>query len=181
MPALEVQRWGIPDELLQIDAWAVWRYEADERGHVSKPPYCAFDPMVRAYATAPETWSPFELAWQCYQSHRSWLSGVSFALSDWGIVGVDLDHVSEDLATAAVICELLDSYTEITPGRDGFRIFVHGYLPPGRRVRERIEVYQAKRFLTVTGQRIDRFPPVLQDRQLELERVWSEFVSYVAA
>lgn len=178
---LEVQPGGIPLELKQIDSWAVWRYEADDRGHVSKPPYQANNPRERAYASSPETWATFDQALERYTSSRGYFCGISFALNDWGIVGVDLDHVSEHLAEATRICELLDSYTEITPGRDGFRIFVHGWLPPGRRIREWVEVYQAKRFLTVTGHGIDQFPPQLCDRQLELEHVWSEYVSYVAA
>ncbi len=172
---------GIPRELRAIDAWACWRYEADDSGRISKPPYQARYPDERAYASHPETWAPFDDAYYTYRSGRSRFGGISFAVHEHGIVGIDLDHVSEHLETAARICEQLGSYTEITPGRDGFRIFCFGWLPPGRRIREWIEFYSAKRFLTVTGQRIDRFPSTLQQRQLELEAAWSEFVSYVPA
>lgn len=175
---LEVRRESIPRELKAIDAWAVWHCEADDRGHVSKPPYQAAWPHERAWPSSPETWASFEDAYAAYRRSAGRWSGVSFALADWGIVGIDLDHVSEHLAEAARIVEILDSYTEITPGKDGFRVFVKGYLPPGRRIREWIEVYQVKRFLTVTGAHIDRFPREILERQEQLEWVWSEFVSY---
>jgi len=178
---LEVRRDLIPRELKAIDAWACWRCAEDERGHVSKPPFQAAWPHERAWPSSPETWATFEDAYATYRRSGGRFSGVSFALNEaWGIVGIDLDHVSENLGTAAHICEILDSYTEISPGKDGFRVFVKGYLPPGRRVREWVEVYQAKRFLTVTGHRIDRFPSTIGHRQEQLEYVWSEFVSYAA-
>src|SRR5882672_4255087 len=149
MTALEVWPASIPPPLLGRDAWACWLYEADERGHVSKPPYQARSPYERAWPSSPETWAPFAEAYRTYQDHAPRFEGISFALHEaWGIVGIDLDHISEHFEDCARIVEELHSYTEISPSGDGLRVFEFGTLPPGRRVREGVEMYQTKRFLT---------------------------------
>ena len=152
--ALSVQFWNIPPRLKYLPAWAVWKYEL-ENGRWSKPPY--IPPQEgrvpeRAEPSDPSTWRSLEAAVRAYKDDREW-DGISFALDRrWGVVGVDLDHVSEHKAAADQIVKDLASYTEQTPGRDGLRIFVLGQLPGGRR-REWVEMYDQRRFLTVTGQR----------------------------
>ena len=102
---------------------------------------------------------------------------MSFALDTrWGIVGIDLDHVSQHQREADQIVRTLDSYTEHSPGRDGYRIFVKGRLPDGRRRRDWVEMYRERRFLTVTGHHLARTPTRLTANQQALERVWKVWV-----
>ena len=162
---LKVLPWNIPSYLRTRDGWACWRYEYDKSW--SKPPYIPdTQPAERAEPSDPQTWRSFEAAYTAYQDMqphgtnpgRSY-DGVSFALDErWGLVGVDLDHVSEHKRDAERIVQELNSYTEHTPGRDGLRIFVRGHLPEGRRRRDWVEMYVHKRFLTVTGQHLDGTP-----------------------
>jgi putative DNA primase/helicase len=164
--ALGVQQWNIPPRLRYAQAWAVWKYE-QENNRWSKPPYIppALSPdggrelpPEKAEPSDASTWRSFEQALRAFQDDRQW-DGISFALDHrWGVVGVDLDHVSEHRADAARIVKDLASYTEHTPGRDGLRIFVLGQLPEGRRRREWVEMYDQRRFLTVTGQHVDGTP-----------------------
>lgn len=151
--AISVQAWNIPPRLKYARAWAVWKYEY-EANRWSKPPYqVPIDgtPLARADVHDPDTWSDMLDAFRAYKDDRDW-DGISFALDRrWGVVGVDLDHVSEHAADARRIVDQLASYTEQTPGRDGIRIFVLGRLPDGRRRRDWVEMYDQNRFLTVTG------------------------------
>src|SRR3954447_1602651 len=158
---LKVQAWMIPPQLRHHQAWAVWQYEY-EHNRWSKPPYIpGAQPAEKAEPSNPETWRSFEEAYRAYLD-GDW-AGVSFALDErWGIVGVDLDHTSEHKADAARIVHDLDSYTEVTPSGDGYRIFVKGTLPEGRRRRDWVEMYTRKRFLTVTGQHVAGTPTDIQ-------------------
>lgn len=177
--ALTVLPENIPLELRQIPAWAVWRAEMDPgTSHMSKPPYQALHPEERAYATQPETWATFEQALDCYRA-RGWFDGISFAIAEeHGIVGVDLDHVSEHADDTLLIAHALESYTEWSPSGDGIRIFVRGMLPPGRRVRGWIEMYSDKRFLTVTGHRLDWASPTVDERADRLMTLHANFVEF---
>jgi putative DNA primase/helicase len=169
--ALPVLQWNIPPYLKHQRAWAVWRYEY-ENGRWSKPPYQPdTDPPERAEPSDPDTWSTFEQAFRRYKDEPAW-DGVSFALDRrWGLVGVDLDHTDEHDVPANAIARALDSYTELSPGRAGLRIFVKGRLPDGRRRRGWVEMYDQRRFLTVSGQRLEMFPPTIQASPA-LYRVW---------
>ena len=180
---LEVQRWSIPAELRNHKAWAVWRYEYENQ-RWSKPPY---HPAGRkAEPSDPGTWSEFD---ECYEPYRTsgrpselyggrFYDGVSFGLSPrWGIVGFDLDHVSQWPAGASEIVRQLDSYTETTPGRDGIRIFVHGSLPPGRRRRGNVEAYDSRRFLSTTGHHLVHTPLDIRRRDRELYTVWDRWLN----
>jgi len=161
--ALKVERYSIPLELRYHRGWACWRYEF-ENGRWSKPPYNP-DTGDKAEPSNSDTWLDFDTCYAAYQSAgvprqggRPY-DGVSFALDiRWGIVGVDLDHVSEHRMPADAIVRALQSYSEYSPSGDGYRIFLRGQLPEGRRRRDWVEMYNQRRFLTVTGQRLPDTP-----------------------
>ena len=169
--ALPVLQWNIPSYLKHQKAWAVWRYEFED-GRWSKPPYQPeTDPPMKAEPSEPDTWASFDQAFKRYQDERGW-DGVSFALDRrWGLVGIDLDHADEHRTPADAIAQALNSYTELSPGRAGLRIFVRGSLPDGRRRRNWVEMYDQKRFLTVTGQRLEAYPSEIMAAP-GLYRVW---------
>jgi primase-polymerase (primpol)-like protein len=171
----------IPGQLRYHRAWACWRYEYDN-DRWSKPPYIPdTDPPQKAEPSDAETWRSFEEAYRAYHDAPvsalpgGW-DGISFALDErWGIVGVDLDHVSEHRADAERILRDLNSYTERTPGRDGLRVFVRGLLPEGRRRRDWVEMYTRKRFLTVTGQHVTGTPTDVRS-SARLYDTWQRFL-----
>lgn len=175
--ALTVLHWNIPPRLKYATAWAVWRYEM-ESGRWSKPPYIPppdGSVLQKAEPSDPDTWRTFELALKTYKDDREW-DGISFCLDRrWGLVGVDLDHVSQHAHDAQRIVTELNSYTEATPGRDGLRIFVLGRLPDGRRRREWVEMYDQKRFLTVTGNWLAGTPQDIQASP-RLYSVWQRWL-----
>jgi primase-polymerase (primpol)-like protein len=178
---LEPDRWTIPQELRNHHAWACWHY-AYENNRWSKPPY---NPETgdKAEPSDSNTWSDFDT---CYEAYHSQLTpkeggrpydGVSFALDlRWGIVGVDLDHISEHRLEADRIVQMLGSYTEFSPSGDGYRIFVKGVLPEGRRRRGWVEMYCQRRFLTVTGHKLPNAPASLV-RSANLYQVWDQWLN----
>lgn len=158
--ALSVLHWNIPPRLKYARAWAVWKYEY-ENNRWSKPPYIPppeGTPPEKAEPSNPDTWRSLEEALRAYKDNRDW-DGISFALDKrWGVVGVDLDHTSLHQAETNQIVARLGSYTEFSPGRDGIRVFVLGQLPDGRRRRDWVEMYDQRRFLTVTGNHVPGTP-----------------------
>jgi len=171
---LDVRPENIPLELRSKRGWAVWKYE--RTGNTwSKPP---FNPETkeRAEPSSSATWSSFESALEAYRTPGAGWDGVSVALWEpWGIVGIDLDHVSVHARDAQRIVDELNSYTETSPGRDGIRIFVRGTLPPGRRRRDWVEMYSTRRFLAVTGHRLPRASLTIKVAP-SLYNIWLEYL-----
>lgn len=177
----------IPDGLKEFDQWASWRWER-RNGKWTKPP---INPATGRYArnNDPDTWGSFEAALQRMREGR--LPGIGFMFHpDDLFAGADLDkcrdpQTGEIEPWALEIVEGLDSYTEVSPSESGLKVFVRGELPPGRRRKGKIELYDRGRFFTTTGHRLLRVPSSVRDRQEELaalhRRVFDEPTDWVTA
>lgn len=160
---------NIPAELKNLPQWVVRK---------GKRPY---DPRSGGDAKAgqPETWATYGQA--VYATGYDGI-GFEFA-EGGGIVGIDLDTVRNPKTgfiapEAADIIRTMDSYTEISPSGYGFHIYIHAApdlrlpwhkapLPENgierfekdsrtgktRKKKPEIEVYNAGRYFTVTGNR----------------------------
>lgn len=156
MDFLKPKQESIPEELKGYNQWVVWKAKPRD-GKTTKVPY---DPKSGKEARTNEasTWAAFDKAWQMYQSGG--YTGIGFVLTDKDpFCGVDLDHcrdpkteIIEDWATNIV--QELKGYTELSPSGAGLRIFVKAELPPGPRKKGNFEVYDTKRYLTITGRTI---------------------------
>ena len=182
--ALDPDFTAIPEELRREKRWVVWVY--DYRPADSKPwTKVPSNPHTgkKALSNVAETWGTFVQARHVYDQYhepKGRVAGVGYMLGAQpdGLFGLDLDKC-RDTATgtiepwAVAIINRLDSYTEVSPSGTGVRIFARGTLPPGRRKTGKdhpnaIELYDNRRFLTVTGQRVQGTPTGLQDRQDEI-------------
>jgi putative DNA primase/helicase len=156
---------AIPAELRALDRWVLWRrIERD-----GKPTKVPFDPATDrpGDATDPTLWLPFDRAVALAPRY----DGIGLAIGGSGYVGVDLDHCLRDGELepwALDVVERLASYTEITPSGEGLRVWVRGSLPPGRRRKGSIELYDSGRYFTVTGNRLDWAPAAIAERTAEL-------------
>lgn len=171
-------RSNFPQELQALDQWVVWRYET--RPGQDKPTKVLYNPATgaRADSTEPATWAPFGHACAAF-TRGSW-AGLGFVITDDDpYVGVDIDHcivngqLSDD---ARRWIDLLHSYTEITPSQNGVRIWVRG-IKPGERCKNAkagVEIYQAERFFTVTGDHFDGTPRTINSRQKALTALYRE-------
>jgi putative DNA primase/helicase len=164
---------NIPGDLGGLNQWADWRWEKRD-GKWTKPP---LNPATGRYArnNDPDTWGCLEAALERMRNDR--LPGVGFMFHpEDGLAGVDLDgcrnpESCEIEPWALEIGEEFDSYTEASPTGTGLKIFVRGELPPGRRRKGSIEMYDRGRFFTTTGHRLSDAPTTINDRQEELTRL----------
>ncbi len=162
---------NIPLDVRQWPQWVLWCYE-ERDGKQTKVPYQALaNAKQRASVTNPSTWTSFEQALMALGSGR--YDGVGYVLTeDDPLIGVDLDHCIKDgklEGWASDIVKALNSYSEITPSKEGVRIFARGELPPGVRGRKKgdIEMYSSGRFLTVTGHHIKDVSSAIESRTSE--------------
>ncbi len=147
----------------------LWRPEPNGTEKPRKVPY---QPNGRkALINAPRTWSSFD---HCLQALAGY-AGVFTALNGDGLCGVDIDGCVENvriLPWARAIVDAIASYTEYSPSGTGIRIFAFGAFPDNGRKRKLesgdLELYQARRFLSLTGHRVGGTPPIVEHRESEL-------------
>jgi putative DNA primase/helicase len=171
--ALPVLVDNIPFKLQGFEQWAAWRWEK-RGGKWTKPP---ISPSTGYYArnNDPDTWGSFEAA--LWRMRRDYLPGIGFMFHlDDGLAGVDLDgcrnpRTGEIEAWSTEIVEGLGTYAEVSPSETGLKVFVCGELPPGRRRKGNIEMYDRGRFFTTTGHHLAGTPTTVNARQEELTQL----------
>lgn len=170
---------------LQIAAepqWVAWRLTPPKKPG-AKPGKVPINPHTgrKASTTDPATWGTFEQARARAASDD--LAGVGFVFrAEGGLAGVDLDGC-RDPATgqlepwAADIVRRLDSYAEASPTGTGVHILARGSLPPGKRRKGKIEMYDRDRFFTVTGARLPEAPAEIHERGEVLAALHAELLA----
>jgi putative DNA primase/helicase len=160
----------IPRDMKVLNQWAAWRWEK-RNGKWTKPP---ISPATGGYArnNDPDTWGSFASALRRMRKDRLPGVGYMFHPKD-GLAGVDLDNCRgrkscKIEAWALEIVEELDSYAEVSPSKTGLKVFVRGVLPPGRRRKGCLEMYDRCRFFTTTGCALAGTPVTVNERQEEL-------------
>jgi putative DNA primase/helicase len=131
----------IPSDMAVEARWVAWRFETRRNKPTKVPisPHTGYE----ARSTDRRDWSTLESALD--RMKRDHLPGIGFVLGD-GWAGVDQDHCL-DPATGALAAwalatvRLLASYTEVSPRGHGVKTVVRGTLPPGRRRKGPIEMY----------------------------------------
>lgn len=172
----------IPPLMKAETRWVAWRYEHKDDRWTKVPVDAATGRS--ADATDSTTWSGFENTIGAFNADPT-LDGIGFVVAEGdGLTGVDLDHVRIDgelTAEAKAIVGALDSYAEITPSGHGVRIYVRATKSVGKCKRKltgpsAVEVYDRKRFFTVTGNHVPGTPTTIEPRQEALDaltvRLW---------
>jgi hypothetical protein len=174
--AFEVER--IPTAMRAAHRWVCWR--PDQRdGKWTKVPVNART-LNLAKSNDPTTWSTFDDAVRAATADPE--LGIGFMLGD-GWLGVDLDGVV-DPATGKITDPEVEawlattaSYVETTPSKTGLHVIFEGVTIPAWSQNRRgfVEVYDDKRFFTVTGDArfVDR--DVLAD-QAALDRLCDRYL-----
>jgi putative DNA primase/helicase len=176
---LEVNLSGIPQELLVLPNWVDWKLQLEE-GKEKKIPLNAKTGRF-ASSTDSSTWSNFDQAWKHYEQRKGHgVDGLGFMFSeDDQIAGIDLDdcrnlETGELNAFAKSILERMNSYAEKSPSGEGLHIFVKGNLPGKGINLGNIEMYDNKRFFSVTGQALSEYPSVIEERDEALKALYHE-------
>jgi len=153
---------NVPLQLREADRWMLWRGK--------KIPFRASAPTQRASSTKPATWSSFAAANDAYAPDRD--GGLGFALGD-GFACVDIDHCEADNEAALFLLETVGCYyIEVSPSGDGLHGWArsHARLPRCKGTLDglHVEVYNAGRYMTVTGRSIVCEPVEVVDGVLRL-------------
>jgi putative DNA primase/helicase len=158
------------DELREHRQWVAWEY--DEKQKVPINPIT----VKSAKPNDPSMWATYEEALAASVNGQ-----IGFVLtSEDDFAFVDLDHcinleTGEVALWALEIVEELDSYTELSPSGTGMHILVKGHKPSNDRCSTqygdgKVEVYDERRFFTLTGSRFSGYQ--IEERQDELERLY---------
>jgi putative DNA primase/helicase len=168
---------NIPADLAITPQWVSWSGTIGQTGKLSKIP---INPRTgwNAKANDPATWGTFEEAIEFSRGHD--LPGIGFVFSAADdFVGIDIDECL-DPATGSIkagveeIISRLDSYTEISPSGRGFHVIAKGKLPAGSRKSGKIEMYDDRRFFTITGKPFNGCPAEVRERQNEILEVYQK-------
>jgi len=146
---------GIPVELKRRPQWVNFNVGPKPDGRLDKVPYT---PGTRRKASTTDltTWRTFEEALAGLER----FDGVGFVFcSGDPYAGVDIDdcvdpETGEIEPWAWQIVEGLDSYTEFSPSGKGIHIIVEGKIPSPLK-RDELEMYDCKRFFTITGHAVE--------------------------
>jgi hypothetical protein len=174
---------NIPDLLKEKDHWVCWRYELSTKGKWTKVPYQAQRPSSKASTTDPQTWNPYETAVRTYR--KGGFDGIGFCFAhEGGLVGFDLDGVitgGEIDPWAETI--FANTYREISPSGCGVKGFFWGTLPgpgfkrsgvgPGGQFG--LEMYDAGRFFTVTGDILEDCREILVVDPQALDVIYEQY------
>ncbi len=172
---------AIPEPLRSRGWWVLWRYELDDAGKWTKVPYKAAQGRYKASSTNSRTWATFSNAYRFYKS-RKWVDGIGLVVSAGDpYCGVDLDHCRDPETgtiepwALAIVAEL-PTYWEVSPSGAGLRAFCTGSLPPKDRKYGGVEMYEAGRFMTVTGHRLPDARETVAACTDQLARVHAEYI-----
>lgn len=156
---IEVNALEIPDELIELPQWVLWRAEWDnKRQQYNKVPYSYAG--YRASSTNNDTWTIFDAIHNLYEKNDQY-DGIGFMLSyDDNYMVLDIDNAIDE--TGQITSDLALYMTEITyceksPSGTGLHCFFKGELPSERKKKRSdldIELYDNARFMTVTGESI---------------------------
>ncbi len=167
---------GVLAEMQAYPHFVVWRYtELD--GKIKKPPY---NPHTGTLATPidPQTWGTLEQALAALKTGQ--YNGLGFVFSeDDPFTGTDLDHCVTPQRTlvgwAQEIVTQLDSYTELSPSKQGVHIITKAALPGTGRKVGNVEMYSAERYFTLTTLHLPDTSVTIEDRQHELEALYARY------
>ena len=179
---------GIPPALSAIPQWVLWNNEpvpTKPRGN-KVPKYNVAGKLYNASSTNPATWSEFNSV--CKDCSDFNASGIGFVLTRGPrIFCIDIDEcispdgTVSDFAQSVLSAFKNKTYIEISFHGDGLHIFGLGCLPTDESGGKRegddggIEIFDAKRFIAITGNRLDVSGPELTDCQKELDALVARF------
>ncbi|MDP6599581.1 MAG: hypothetical protein QGI86_27570, partial [Candidatus Poribacteria bacterium] len=175
-----VQPKHIPPPLKEWNHWVGWFAEQKDNERLNKIPKNAKTGLA-AKSNDSLTWSTFEEA-VAYIQARSQNHGIGFVFSQNDpFLGIDLDdcrkaETGEIAEWAQELIGICDSYTEISPSGTGVKIFLQGQKP-GPECKQRyqtgeVEMYDQKRFFTVTGHHLSDTPLQIKANQQAIDHIY---------
>lgn len=151
----------IPLELIARDQWVCYKLEyRPGTTKATKPPYQPSG--ERADVSNLSTWSSFDEVLDRFDGF-----GFVFTADD-PFIGIDLDHCREPTTgiltdEAQWVLTHCPTYTEISPSGTGLHLIGRGTWPFEEHRHDNIEIYDDKRYFTMTDMRLDTTPATIND------------------
>jgi len=153
----------IPRELRDLPQWVTWKWGKKPNGEPTKVPTRAVDGLP-ASSTNPDDWSSFQTAYNAYHHGSSENAGIGLVFTEEsGLFGVDFDDCLDKQQAGGLrgmrptefgYLKLLDSYAEVSPSGEGFKVIARGTIPDDvarRSFGQGNGIYSSGRFFTITG------------------------------
>jgi hypothetical protein len=162
---------NLPAELLELSQWVA------RRGKEPVNPKTGANAKVSDPDNpkkARDTWGTVDKA--VSRTELEHLDGVGFVFSeDDPYCGVDLDGCRDPETCnlegwAQEIIDELASYTEVSPSGTGVHVIARGVLPHSGK-RGQVEMYDSKRYFTVTGEHLEGTPKTVRSAQQALMKL----------
>ena len=169
-------------ELLALDQWVLWKSVKLKSGKFTKPPFHSSG-RYKADITNPIHLSSSKKVFNFLKNHGEW-GGAGFALTEKDhFVVIDLDKCIDPKTgnindTIKTIIKKFDSATEISPSGKGFHILCKGKLDGKswhKNSQLNFEIYDRKRYITVTGNHYAGTPKIIKFRQGAIDWFLKEF------
>ena len=165
---------NVPDELRKLPNWVGCKIvpSKDRPGKTDKIPMNALTGEC-AKSNDPSTWTDFDTALDLSIQRNYDAIGFMFQPP---YVGVDLDHCVKSGVIAPHALEILKqlgSYAELSPSGTGIHVICKGEISRALK-QSKIEIYTSGRFFTVTGNRLEEYPAVIEDRTKVLNNLIEE-------
>ncbi|WP_053000960.1 phage/plasmid primase, P4 family [Staphylococcus aureus] len=156
---LEVNSLEIPDELIELPQWVLWRAEWNEKQQqYSKIPYSYAG--YKANSTNSDTWTIFDAINSIYEQNDRY-DGIGFVISEHdNYIVLDIDNAIDESSqiTSNLALDMTKmTYCEKSPSGTDLHCFFKGELPKERKKKRSdldIELYDNARFMTMTGESI---------------------------
>ena len=177
--ALPIEFGGIPDSLMSIDRWILWKHDFID-GRWSKVPY-----QVSGYpasTTNPKHWSTFNQAADELM-FKPEFDGLGIIITGEDFHGIDLDDCrdpdTEELSQLARdLLEHTQGYAEVSPSETGIKMFTPTNLDKSRVHHDAgVELYTKGRYFTVTGHQLNGHSAMATERQdltWLIDKVWND-------
>lgn len=180
----------IPAELRELPRWVCWRFEREHPTPDNPDPTPRKVPIIagtssRASPTDAAQWRSFDRAWHAAQASHGTL-GIGFVFSaDDPYCGVDLDDCVDPSGAltpeAQALIERFATYSEVSPSGTGVKLFLKGRKPEFAKASAskvlgcgKVEIFDQKRYFTVTGLHLEGTPIAVADCQQQLDELCAE-------
>lgn len=172
------------EQLKEYNQWICWgNNTVDSAGKMNKQPF-PYGCTQTTDPTNPELWASYEdcVEWQAKRKLR----GLGFAFTtDTGIMGIDFDNCVVNNVIDPEVMKIvthLDSYTEFSPSGNGIHVLIYGAKPKDFTTSKvklnnglMMEVYDGKRYFTVTGNHVSGTPDAIHEAHSELADVIDKY------
>jgi len=165
------------DKMRGVKRWICWRPVPDRKDprKINKIP---IDPFTSQPFEEGSGWQTDPARWASFDDAAANGRLLGFVLGD-GWTGLDFDDciVNGKLAPwVARIVQALGSYAEVSPSRTGIKIFLQGTRLEGAKSVLKCaawgwEIYDGRRFFTVTGDRLPDAPATIAERTAMLQKI----------